>query len=169
MGDVPYDVVSIELPDEAATEALGKCLAGAVKKLAGGIRDEGLNFRLEGTLGAGKTTLTRAFLRNLGVTGRVRSPTFTLVETYSALGLTINHFDFYRFESPEEFDDAGFRDLFGAGRVTLCEWPEKAGEFLPASDVDVQIELSGDGRKIFLRPRTERGRKVAEEVGREWK
>ena len=103
------EILSLVLPDEASTESLGKRLAEAVLKHSKEITDRGLNIRLQGTLGAGKTTLTRALLRALGFSGRVRSPTFTLVETYSVQGLAINHFDFYRFESPEEFEEAGFR------------------------------------------------------------
>ena len=160
------EILSFVLPDEASTELLGK--AEAVLKHSKEITDRGLNIRLQGTLGAGKTTLTRALLRALGFTGRVRSPTFTLVETYSVQGLAINHFDFYRFESPEEFEEAGFRDLFGAGRMTLCEWPDKAEPFLPPADLLILIDLKGDGREAKLCPENEWGGIVAKEVEESW-
>lgn len=162
------EILSLVLPDEASTELLGKHLAEAVLKHRKEITDRGLNIRLQGTLGAGKTTLTRALLRALGFTGRVRSPTFTLVETYSVQGLAINHFDFYRFESPEEFEEAGFRDLFGAGRLTLCEWPDKAKPFLPPADLLIHIDLKGDGREAKLCPENEWGGIVAKEVEESW-
>ena len=100
------------LPHPDDTDKLGARLADAVSKEAGAVAGHGLAVRLEGNLGAGKTSLVRAMLRRLGFAGPVKSPTFSLVETYPVAGLTLNHFDFYRFEEPEEFEDAGFRDLF---------------------------------------------------------
>lgn len=90
------------------------------------------------------------------------------METYSVQGLAINHFDFYRFESPEEFEEAGFRDLFGAGRMTLCEWPDKAEPFLPPADLLILIDLKGDGREAKLCPENEWGGIVAKEVEESW-
>ena len=99
--------------------------------------------RLEGDLGAGKTSLVRAMLRRLGWTGAVKSPTFTLLETYEAGGLKVNHFDFYRFETPEEFEDAGFADLYAAGAVCASEWSSKAAPFVPAADLTVSLAVEG--------------------------
>ncbi|MCI6530062.1 MAG: tRNA (adenosine(37)-N6)-threonylcarbamoyltransferase complex ATPase subunit type 1 TsaE [Mesosutterella sp.] len=156
------------LEDESATIRLGSLLAGAFCGLSRKINESGFNLRLDGTLGAGKTTLTRAMLRALGITGRVKSPTFTLVETYDAPFFTVHHFDFYRFESPEEFDDAGFRDLFGPGKLTVCEWSEKALPFLPAPDLTISLSLFKDGRKARLEPCGEAGDAAAREVCRQW-
>lgn len=130
--------------DESHTQAFAERLAAVVREHAAGIAQQGLNVRLSGDLGAGKTALTRAFLRALGVTGRVRSPTFELLEQYDVLeGIVVNHFDFYRFTDPREFEHAGFREMFGASRITVCEWSDKAGPYLP--DGDIAIELTVDG------------------------
>lgn len=108
---------------------------------------------LHGNLGAGKTTLVRYLLRALGVSGRIKSPTYAVVEPYSvapcpwltdglSLGqaLQIWHFDFYRFTDPREWEDAGFRDLFSAPGLKLVEWPEHAGACMPMADLDIEIE-----------------------------
>jgi len=135
------------LPDEDATAALGLALARGVAWLA--CRDgRGLNVHVSGELGAGKTTLIRALLRALGVTGRVKSPTYALMEPYELwlsgtpaaqgansglefmqnLSLYCYHFDFYRFTHPREVIDAGFRELFDEGALCLVEWPERVFE-----------------------------------------
>lgn len=156
------------LPDESETDRLGRCLAKALAAIAPEVRESGFNIRLDGTLGAGKTTLTRAMLRALGVTGRVKSPTFTLVKSYDTPVSPVHHFDFYRFETPEEFDDAGFRDLFGKGKTTVCEWSEKALPYLPEADLTVAISLAGEGREARLIPETENGSRAALEVEKAW-
>ena len=116
------------LPTPEDTDRLGLLLAQSLLDNRQAITQLGLNIRLEGDLGAGKTSLTRATLRALGVSGRIKSPTFTLLETYPIDSeIEVFHFDFYRFESPEEFLDAGFRENFAPGHITFCEWSEKAG------------------------------------------
>ena len=127
--------VELPLPDD--TDRLGAALADVLIALRPQIdaAESGLAMRLEGDLGAGKTSLVRAMLRRLGWTGTVKSPTFTLLETYEAGGLKVNHFDFYRFETPEEFEDAGFADLYAAGAVCASEWSSKAAPFVPAADL----------------------------------
>ena len=94
---------------------------------------------LEGPLGAGKTTFARHLLQALGVPGRIKSPTYAVVETYELDRLAISHFDFYRFDDPQEWEDAGLRDLFGAPGLKLVEWAEKAAPLLPVPDLRVTI------------------------------
>jgi tRNA threonylcarbamoyladenosine biosynthesis protein TsaE len=99
---------------------------------------------LEGPLGAGKTTFVRHLLRALGVTGRVKSPTFAVLEPYSLPGLTISHFDFYRFTDAREWADAGFRDIFAAPGLKLCEWPQQVAGLLPVADLQLHIDVLDD-------------------------
>ncbi len=98
---------------------------------------------LHGTLGAGKTTFTRHVLRALGVSGRIKSPSYAVVEPHELPGLAIHHFDFYRFNDPAEWEDAGFRDLFAGPGLKLVEWPQQAGDLLPAPDVELHLGLQG--------------------------
>ncbi len=112
---------------------------------------------LSGNLGAGKTTLVRGLLRGLGFEGRVKSPTFTLVEPYAVSSLYLYHFDFYRFIRPNELLDSGFREYFNDASVCLVEWPEKAGENLPAPDIKIDLTVEGDGRNATISAHTEVG------------
>lgn len=95
---------------------------------------------LHGDLGAGKTTLVRHLLRALGVQGRIKSPTYAVVEPHQVPGLAIWHFDFYRFDDPREWEDAGFRDLFASVGLKLAEWPEKAQAVLPPADIAITLD-----------------------------
>ena len=110
-----------------------------------------------GPVGAGKTTFARHLIQALGYEGRVKSPTYTLVESYPFADFTIHHFDLYRFADPEEWDDAGFRDYFGPDTVCLVEWPDKAGALLPPADLTLELEVSNTGRTYRLTARTETG------------
>ncbi|MGL4435245.1 MAG: tRNA (adenosine(37)-N6)-threonylcarbamoyltransferase complex ATPase subunit type 1 TsaE [Giesbergeria sp.] len=113
---------------------------------------------LHGDLGAGKTTLVRHLLRALGVQGRIKSPTYAVVEPHEVPGLAIWHFDFYRFNDPREWEDAGFRDVFASPGLKLAEWPEKAAALIPAADVAIFIEaLDEEARSVTLRARTPLG------------
>jgi tRNA threonylcarbamoyladenosine biosynthesis protein TsaE len=141
---------SLDLPDEVATQALGARL--------GRILMPGLTIWLSGDLGAGKTTLARGLLRELGFAGRVKSPTYTLVELYSLTRFNLYHFDLYRFADPNEWEDAGFRDCFNPASVCLVEWPEKAGDLLPAPDLVVGLEFLDEGRCAHIDGLTEAGR-----------
>jgi len=113
---------------------------------------------LHGPLGAGKTTFVRHLLRALGVTGRVKSPTYAVVEPHDLPGLAISHFDFYRFEDAREWADAGLRDLFAAPGLKLAEWPERAAALLPTPDLRLHIDpLDGDTRSVCAEALTPRG------------
>jgi tRNA threonylcarbamoyladenosine biosynthesis protein TsaE len=140
----------MHLADEAATRALGARLAQVIAP--------GLLLYLHGDLGSGKTTLARGLLRGLGYIGRVKSPTYTLVELYSVSRLNLYHFDFYRFEDPREWRDAGFGEYFDGASVCLVEWPEKAAGLLPPADLDIEIGFAGDGRHLSIRAGTESGK-----------
>jgi tRNA threonylcarbamoyladenosine biosynthesis protein TsaE len=144
----------MHLPDEAATIALGARLAGVIVP--------GVSLHLHGDLGSGKTTLARGLLRGLGYAGRVKSPTYALVEVYTVSRLNLYHFDFYRFREPKEWRDAGLDEYFNDASVCLVEWPEKAAGLLPAADLDLAFEFAGDGydlgRDLSLRAGTESGK-----------
>jgi tRNA threonylcarbamoyladenosine biosynthesis protein TsaE len=113
---------------------------------------------LHGNLGAGKTTLVRHLLRALGVQGRIKSPTYAVVEPHELPGLAIWHFDFYRFSDPREWEDAGFRDLFASRGLKLAEWPDKAAGLLPVADLAIHLEAQPDeSRQVTLTARTATG------------
>ena len=128
------------------TEAIGARLALGLP--AENVR--ALQLQLHGDLGAGKTTLARGFLHALGHEGVVRSPTYTLFESYALGGITVVHADLYRLRDPDEFEGLGLRDLAGAGHVWLIEWPERAGHWLPAADVDVTLAAQAAFHSIEL-------------------
>jgi tRNA threonylcarbamoyladenosine biosynthesis protein TsaE len=155
MNDSP---ITLELTDEAATAALAEKLARAI--------EPGLVIFLRGDLGAGKTTLVRALLRALGYEGRVKSPTYALVELYEASGLNLRHFDLYRFRSADEWEAAGFRDEFNGENVCLIEWPEKAQGLLPQEDVSIMFEILPHGRIAALQAHTPAGEKCLEKLRR---
>ena len=144
--------LKVDLPDEAATLALGARLVP--------ILQPGTTIYLSGDLGAGKTTLTRGLLRALGFAGRVKSPTYALVELYTVSSLHLYHFDFYRFRDPEEWQEAGFRDLFNEVNICLVEWPEKAQNLLPLPDVKVTLTTTPQStREAMLSAHTARGQR----------
>ncbi|MBU9357608.1 tRNA (adenosine(37)-N6)-threonylcarbamoyltransferase complex ATPase subunit type 1 TsaE [Burkholderia multivorans] len=149
----------IALADEAATEAFGirfaHALDAARSELARAHAFDGLQIQLVGNLGAGKTTLVRAILRGLGHRGRVRSPTYTLVEPYALERddgeLEVYHFDLYRFNDPAEWSDAGFREYFNSSAICLVEWPQQAGTLLGVPDLVFSLDVDGDGRALTVR------------------
>ena len=152
-------VKNIVWTDEAATCAFAQTLAR--RPALGDALIE-----LKGDLGAGKTTFVRHLLGAMGVAGRIKSPTYTVVEAYTleptaatASGLNIWHFDFFRFNDPREWEDAGFRDIFASPGLKLVEWPEKAGDYLPPPDLLIAIDLLADeSRTVTLTARTATGR-----------
>ena len=119
---------------------------------------------LRGDLGAGKTTLVRGLLQALGYGGRVKSPTYTLVEQYEVSGLHLRHFDLYRFQDPHEWEAAGFREEFNGSNVCLIEWPEKAQGLLPQEDIAIMFEILPHGRNAVLTAYTAIGEKCLESL-----
>ena len=120
---------------------------------------------LHGDLGAGKTTFVRHLLRTLGVTGRIKSPTYAVVEPHTTARGNAWHFDFYRFEDPREWEDAGFRDIFQTPGLKLAEWPEKAAGVLPVPDLDLHLALQDDdSRRVHAVAGTERGAALLESL-----
>jgi len=132
---------------ESDTEALGAQLA-RTRPVSG----ELAVLFLEGQLGAGKTTLARGLLRALGVTGLVRSPTYTLVELYAVEGLTAVHADLYRLRDPQELEGLGLREWARPDHLWLIEWPERGAGFLPAPDLKVSLAVQPAAHHIEVTP-----------------
>jgi len=152
---------TLDLADEAATIDFGVALAKAIAP--------NLTIYLHGDLGAGKTTLVRGLLHGLGYVGKVKSPTYTLVEPYEMLDshaapLNVYHFDLYRFNDEEEWEAAGFRDYFNAQSVCLVEWPEKAGHILPVPDIEISLGIKGAGRVIHVSALSLHGQKCIKHI-----
>jgi len=141
---------SLFLPDEHATRRLGAALAAGIAR--------GRVIFLGGDLGAGKTTLVQGLLRALGFAGRVKSPTYSLVELYKLSSLNLYHFDFYRFEDRSEWIDSGFREYFNQDSACVIEWPERVAGLLAPPDLELRLEFSGTGRRALLKPQTAAGR-----------
>jgi tRNA threonylcarbamoyladenosine biosynthesis protein TsaE len=141
-----------DLPDSAATEALGAALARTFPGAG-----SGAIVYLHGELGSGKTTCARTLLHALGVTAPVRSPTYTLVDTYGVSTLTCVHVDLYRVQSATEVEELGLRDMTGPGYLMLVEWPEKGGAAVPLPDLDLQLVYRGEARGATLHARSETG------------
>jgi tRNA threonylcarbamoyladenosine biosynthesis protein TsaE len=150
--------ITLQLADEQATLKLGKDFARSLVA--------GVNVYLHGDLGAGKTTLVRGALNGLGFVGKVKSPTYTLVEPYQVQVnktiINVYHFDLYRFMDEEEWDAAGFRDYFNPHSVCLIEWPDKAGSLIPQADIDVYLDLNGESRIARLIGNTTAGKACLE-------
>lgn len=128
------------------TEAVGARLALNLPSA----NSRALQLQLHGDLGAGKTTLARGFLHALGHSGVVRSPTYTLFETYDLREITVVHADLYRLQSPDEFEGLGLRDLAAPGHVWLIEWPQRAANWLPPADVEVTLTAHPDAHRVEL-------------------
>lgn len=152
---------TLDLADEAATLAFGSALAHAI--------EPNLTIFLHGDLGAGKTTLVRGLLRGLGYVGKVKSPTYTLVEPYEMLDshaaqLNLYHFDLYRFNDDEEWEAAGFRDFFNSSSVCMIEWPEKAAQVLPEPDIEISFKIKESGRTVHVAAYSGRGQQCVAHV-----
>ena len=135
----------IDLPIASSTDGLGRALAAVLPAQC--------VVHLRGELGAGKSSLARALLRALGVTGSIKSPTYSLVERYPlADGREAVHLDLYRIRDPGELDYLGLDDLAGRDVLWLVEWPERGGAALPRPDLEVRLEPAPKGRIATLRP-----------------
>lgn len=157
---MPQSPVELSLPDEVATVACGARLAAALP----GAGAAPFVVHLTGELGSGKTTLVRGALRALAVGGTIRSPTYTLVESYAAGPRTIVHFDLYRLESPRELEALDAREFLLPAHVLFIEWPERGGDQVPKPDIAVELHFAARGRRIAacaLSP-------AAEPVVQEW-
>ena len=141
--------LDLNLPDAAATERLGAALAAGIAP--------GRVLHLRGDLGSGKTTLARGLLHSLGYAGRIKSPTYAVVEPYSLSRLNLYHFDFYRFKDRSEWLSSGFREHFNAESLCVVEWPERAGDLLAPPDLDILLEYAGEQRAATLNPLSPNG------------
>ena len=137
------------MPDEAATLRLGEALAPGI--------GPGRVIHLRGELGAGKTTVARGLLRALGYAGRVKSPTYAVVEPYTLSRLHLYHFDFYRFSEKAEWVNSGFRDYFSPATACIVEWPERAGGLLAPPDLEIRLEIAGEARRALVQACTPAG------------
>ena len=141
------------VPDEQAMEELARCLSRSAKR-------PGVIY-LQGELGTGKTTLVRGLLRGFGYLGKVKSPTYTLVEPYPLDGLTVYHLDLYRLGSPGELEGIGIRDLLVDTDLLLVEWPEQGGGALPPADLVISLAYKDHGRELRFRALTTQGERMA--------
>ena len=140
---------TFECVDEQATLACAEKFALCLQP--------GLVIYLQGDLGSGKTTFARGLIKALGHTGKVKSPTYTLVEHYPLAKFNCYHFDLYRFIDEEEWEVAGFREHFNQHHVCLIEWPEKAGHLCPSADIGIKILHQSQGRHMTFTAHTQFG------------
>ncbi|MEI6737196.1 MAG: tRNA (adenosine(37)-N6)-threonylcarbamoyltransferase complex ATPase subunit type 1 TsaE [Pseudomonadota bacterium] len=152
---------TITLADETATLEFGASLSPQFVPP--------LIIFLHGELGAGKTTLVRGMLRGMGFEGRVKSPTYALVEVYAISRLNLYHFDFYRLTDPDEWHEAGLRDLMNSEAICLIEWPEKAlgaGVSLPIADLAITLSTTRqDQRQLIIKANTVLGQALLKKCG----
>lgn len=134
--------ITLQLADENATLALAARLAAQLQP--------GMVIYLHGDLGAGKTCLVRGTLNALGYSGRVKSPTYTLLEPYNVAGLDLCHFDLYRLQNEDEWESAGFRDEFNGTNIFFIEWPEKARSLIPSADLVIDLQILPAGRIAIM-------------------
>src|SRR6267378_487769 len=160
---MPESHIELHLGSPSATEALGAALARAYLSVGQG----SAVLYLQGELGAGKTTCVRSLLRTLGVDGLIRSPTYTLVETYPLAALTCVHVDLYRLQSLTEVDELGLRDLVGPGSLIMVEWPERGGAAVPPADLELTLRYAGEARQAALNAKSAVGTEWLDNLGRD--
>ena len=148
--------LTLALADEAATRAAGAALAAALAAAD----PPAMFLTVAGELGAGKTTLVRGLLAALGVAGVVRSPTYTLIESYTAGTRRLHHLDWYRLTGADDLEGVGFRELMAPGHWVLVEWPERAASVAAQADLAVELGYAGAGRRLEARAATPRGAAV---------
>lgn len=154
----PPAPLTMMLSDESDTVALAQKLADLLCDRHAAMPKPGGRIHLRGELGTGKTTLARALLRAAGVQGRIKSPSYALLESYNVSSLYFYHFDFYRFSDAQEWQDAGFREMLDENTIVLIEWPEQAGANLPPPDLDILLEHAGTGRRASIDAYSDKGR-----------
>jgi len=149
--------VNIHLANEIATLRLGEQIAQLCPP-------QQFTIHLEGELGAGKTTLTRGFLHQLGHQGNVKSPTYTLVERYDLSDRTVFHFDLYRLTDPEELDFLGLDDYLSQNSICLIEWASQGGEYLPQPDISITLSYQNNGRQAIISALSNEGKQLCEQL-----
>jgi tRNA threonylcarbamoyladenosine biosynthesis protein TsaE len=147
---------TVELQGEQLQESFGGYLAGLCAPPC--------TLFLQGDLGTGKTTLVRGFLRGLGYRGKVKSPTYTLLEPYELPDCVCYHFDQYRLADPEELEYLGLSDLLESRAILLVEWPERGGDRLPPADLELRLEHAGEARRLSLSGLSEAGRALERQL-----
>jgi len=145
---MPPASMELNLPDSGATEILGRALAAEMPDTA----DAGAVVYLQGDLGTGKTTTARSMLHSLGVVGKVRSPTYTLIDTYLLPRVACVHIDLYRVQSLNEVEELGIRDLAGPDSLMLIEWPEKGAGAIPLADLILALDYAEEARRAIVTP-----------------
>lgn len=152
--------MNFDLPDEAATLSMARVMGACLPSR--------LVMFLEGQLGAGKTTLVRGLIQSLGYTGKVKSPTYGLVERYELPDTLIHHLDLYRLGHPEELEFMGIRDIIDEPGIIAIEWPERGQGMLPRADVSCHLQVLDQGRELRLRAASDAGRAWVECVSRQY-
>jgi len=144
--------IKIDLPTEANSEQMAARLASFLSP--------SLRLTFSGEIGAGKTTFIRAMLRSLGVKSVIKSPSFSIVESYLGTDLQIHHFDLYRISDETELDYIGFRDYICDDSICCIEWPENAPNYLANKDLEFSLSLKGEGREMEISAFSSTGAKI---------
>ncbi|MCL9685194.1 tRNA (adenosine(37)-N6)-threonylcarbamoyltransferase complex ATPase subunit type 1 TsaE [Legionella maioricensis] len=153
MNNSGYDkIITLELINEKASEQFATQLASCLSAP--------LIVTLSGDIGAGKTTIVRAMLKGLGVQSAIKSPTFSLVESYFCRNLHIHHFDLYRIHHEDELEYLGFRDYFSNENICFIEWAENAGKALPQVDIRFNLSIKGAGRNMQITASSGAGKRI---------